>query len=282
MPRSRRFLDEVRTHFPGDEARVVRMSLIEETPVKQVRMAHLAIVGTHSTNGVAAIHSELLGRTAVRDFADMFPERFNNKTNGVTPRRWLLLANPDLSRLIMEAIGDSRIKDLAQLRNLIPLADDAAFVAYWEDIGERYGLNLEVVNRTIDPTFRFMTEDWDGQIRMDPSSPYAMARQVGLKARFDVACASDTDADRHGIISHSQRSGRGRNSRPLTVRWRMWSQAWWWGWAPAARRSSPPGALGSSCARAGCAISSVFRVRVRSRPRPEPWASPLSWIHQTW
>ena len=79
-----------------------------------------------------------------------------------------------------------------------------ASVAYYDAIGERYGLNLEVVNHTVDPTFRFMTVDWDGQIRMDPSSPYAMARMVGLKARFDVAFASDTDADRHGIVSHSQ------------------------------------------------------------------------------
>src|SRR5919108_1516289 len=126
---NRRFLDEVRTRFPGDAGRVVRMSLIEETPRKQVRMAHLAIVGTHSTNGVAAMHSELLRRTVVRDFADMFPERFNNKTNGVTPRRWLLLANPDLSSLVTEAIGDGWITDLSQLRHLIPLAEDAAFVA---------------------------------------------------------------------------------------------------------------------------------------------------------
>src|SRR5215813_2916069 len=79
-----------------------------------------------------------------------------------------------------------------------------ASVAYWAAIGERYGLDLEVVNRAVDPTFRFMTVDWDGQIRMDPSSPYAMARMVGLKDRFDVAFASDTDADRHGIVSHSQ------------------------------------------------------------------------------
>ena len=79
-----------------------------------------------------------------------------------------------------------------------------ASVAYWDAIGERYRLNLEVVNHTVDPTFRFMTVDWDGQIRMDPSSPYAMARMVGLKERFDVAFSSDTDADRHGIVSHSQ------------------------------------------------------------------------------
>jgi len=79
-----------------------------------------------------------------------------------------------------------------------------ASVGYWDAIGDRYGLNLEVVNHTVDPRFRFMTVDWDGQIRMDPSSPYAMARMVGLKDRFDVAFASDTDADRHGIVSHSQ------------------------------------------------------------------------------
>ncbi|MGO9157583.1 phosphoglucomutase (alpha-D-glucose-1,6-bisphosphate-dependent) [Mycobacterium sp.] len=79
-----------------------------------------------------------------------------------------------------------------------------ASVGYWDAIGDRYGLNLEVVNHSVDPTFRFMTVDWDGQIRMDPSSPYAMARMVGLKDRFDVAFASDTDADRHGIVSHSQ------------------------------------------------------------------------------
>ncbi len=124
---NRRFLDDVRKRFPGDEARVPRMSLIEEGPVRKVRMAHVAIVGTHSTNGVAAIHSELLRTRTVKDFAEMFPERFNNKTNGVTPRRWLLSANQGLARLITEAIGDGWITDLAQLRKLVPLAEDSAF-----------------------------------------------------------------------------------------------------------------------------------------------------------
>jgi starch phosphorylase len=124
---NRRFLDQVRQRFPGDEARVARMSLIQEGPKRQVRMAHLAIVGTHSTNGVARIHSGLLKARLVPDFAEMFPERFSNKTNGVTPRRWLLLANPPLARLITEAIGDDWIADLSQLRKLAPLADDAAF-----------------------------------------------------------------------------------------------------------------------------------------------------------
>src|SRR5437016_7008924 len=103
---NRRLLDGVRGRFPGDEGRVERTSLIEEGPGKHVRMANLAIVGSHSTNGVAAIHSELLRTTTVKDLAEMFPERFSNKTNGVTPRRWLLLANPALSRSITEAIGE--------------------------------------------------------------------------------------------------------------------------------------------------------------------------------
>jgi starch phosphorylase len=124
---NRRFIGEVQQRFPGDEDRVRRMSLIEETPAQQVRMANLAIVGTHSTNGVAQIHSDLLRTRVVADFAAMFPGRFNNKTNGVTPRRWLLHANPDLSRLITEAIGDRWVTDLSQLRRLLPLADDAAF-----------------------------------------------------------------------------------------------------------------------------------------------------------
>src|SRR3989475_2183309 len=126
---NRRFLDDVRTRCPGDEARVVRLSLIEERPIKQVRMAHLARVGSHRTHGVAAIHSRLLRTTVVQDFAEMFPQRFTNKTNGVTPRRWLLLANPALAGLITEAIGDGWITDLAQLRHLLSLAEDAAFVA---------------------------------------------------------------------------------------------------------------------------------------------------------
>jgi starch phosphorylase len=115
---NRRLLDTVRVRFPGDEARLQRVSLVEEGPAKNVRMANLAIVGSHSTNGVAALHSRLLRTTTVKDLAEMFPERFNNKTNGVTPRRWLLLANPALARTITEAIGDGWITDLAELGKL--------------------------------------------------------------------------------------------------------------------------------------------------------------------
>jgi glycogen phosphorylase len=124
---NRRLIDEVRSRFPGEEARIACISLIEEGPVRHVRMANLAIVGSHSTNGVAAIHSQLLRTVTVKDLADMFPERFSNKTNGVTPRRWLLLANPALARVITEAIGDGWIVDLGKLDQLKPLAEDGAF-----------------------------------------------------------------------------------------------------------------------------------------------------------
>jgi starch phosphorylase len=124
---NRRLLDEVRSRFPGDEGRTVRTSLIEEGTQRKVRMANLAIVGSHSTNGVAAIHSELLRTITVKDLAEMFPERFNNKTNGVTPRRWLLLSNPAFARAITEAIGDAWISDLSQLSKLKPFAEDKGF-----------------------------------------------------------------------------------------------------------------------------------------------------------
>jgi starch phosphorylase len=124
---NRRLLDLVRNRFPGDEKRTANISLIEEEPHRKVRMANLAIVGAHSTNGVAAIHSELLRTTTVKDLAEVFPERFNNKTNGVTPRRWLLLSNPALAGIITDAIGDRWITDLSQLSKLRPFANDKEF-----------------------------------------------------------------------------------------------------------------------------------------------------------
>ena len=124
---NKRLLEDVSRRYPGDVDRTRRMSLIEESDVKQVRMAHLAIVGSHAVNGVARLHTELLKSAVVPDFAEMFPERFSNKTNGVTPRRWLLACNPGLAALIGEAIGDRWIRDLDELRGLEPLAEDAAF-----------------------------------------------------------------------------------------------------------------------------------------------------------
>ena len=124
---NRRLMDDIRARFPGEEGRAARISVIEEGQEKHIRMANLAIVGSHSTNGVAAIHSKLLRETTVRDLAEAFPERFSNKTNGVTPRRWLRLANPPLAETISSAIGDGWITDLTRLKELRPLADDAAF-----------------------------------------------------------------------------------------------------------------------------------------------------------
>jgi starch phosphorylase len=124
---NRRLIDEVRTRFPGYEGRVERVSLVEESGERKVRMANLAIVGAHSTNGVAAIHSGLLRTMTVKDLAELFPQRFSNKTNGVTPRRWLLLANPALARCITDAIGDGWITDLSELEKLKPLASDRGF-----------------------------------------------------------------------------------------------------------------------------------------------------------
>ncbi len=130
---NRRFLDHVRGRYPGDEQRVQRMSLIEEGFQRKVRMAYLAITGSHSTNGVARIHSDLLRTHLVRDFAEMYPERFNNKTNGVTPRRWLLVANPALAQIVTDAIGDSWIEDLSQIAKIKPLADDSQFRELFRD-----------------------------------------------------------------------------------------------------------------------------------------------------
>ena len=121
-----RFLEEVRVRFAGDEARVRRMSLIAEGAERTVRMAHLALVGSHKVNGVAALHSDLVRRTLFPDFHAMWPERFTSKTNGVTPRRWLLQANPALARFISERIGNDWITDLPSLSRLESWAEDVA------------------------------------------------------------------------------------------------------------------------------------------------------------
>jgi starch phosphorylase len=131
---NRRFLEGVRASRRADEATISRMSLIEEGPVKQVRMANLAVIGSHSVNGVAALHTELLKKDLFKDFHALWPERFNNKTNGVTPRRWLLQANPGLARAITEVIGPEWVTDAARLRALEPLADDAGFRTLFREV----------------------------------------------------------------------------------------------------------------------------------------------------
>ena len=153
---NRQLLDEVRKRFPGDEGRVQRLSLVEEGTERKIRMADLAIVGSHSTNGVAAVHSKLLRTSTVKDLAEMFPERFNNKTNGVTPRRWLLQANPGLASAITEAIGEGWITDLRELSKLKPLAGDSglqdAFLASKAQAKVRFANWLKTTSgRIVDP-----------------------------------------------------------------------------------------------------------------------------------
>ena len=131
---NRRFLDEVRQQYPGDDGRVARLSLIGEGGEKRVRMANLACVGSHAVNGVARLHTTLLKETVLREFHELWPEKFSNKTNGVTPRRFLVLSNPGLARLITQAIGDTWVRDLDELRQLEPLADDAGFREEWRRV----------------------------------------------------------------------------------------------------------------------------------------------------
>ncbi|MGZ5026653.1 MAG: glycogen/starch/alpha-glucan phosphorylase [Methylobacter sp.] len=131
------FMSEVAAHWPGDKARLNRMSIIEEGEEQQVRMAYLAIVGSFSVNGVAQLHSQLLQQGLFRDFYELWPHKFNNKTNGVTPRRWLASCNPELAALITETIGDGWITHLDELKKLEPFADDAGFRARWRAIKQR-------------------------------------------------------------------------------------------------------------------------------------------------
>jgi starch phosphorylase len=129
-----RFLEQVRQRFPFDDARVRRLSLIDESGERSVRMAHLACVGSHAINGVARLHTDLLERTVLRDFHALTPEKFNSKTNGVSPRRFLLLSNPELASLISGAIGDGWPRDLEALRGLESFAGDAGFVEAWRAV----------------------------------------------------------------------------------------------------------------------------------------------------
>jgi len=129
-----RFLDEVRLQSLGDESKIAALSLIEEGGERYVRMAHLACVGSHAVNGVAELHSELLKSNVLRGFYELWPERFSNKTNGVTPRRWLVLANPRLTALLTETLGDAWVSDLDQLEGLDRFVDDAAFRERWAKI----------------------------------------------------------------------------------------------------------------------------------------------------
>jgi starch phosphorylase len=155
-----RFLDQVRARFPGDAGRVARMSLIDERGDKRVRMAHLATVGSHAVNGVAALHSDLLKASVLKDFYELWPERFSNKTNGVTPRRFVALANPGLRELITASIGDRWVAHLSELRKLEGFADDASFRQSWRAVKQANKHRLAAYLRRhtgveLDPTWLF-------------------------------------------------------------------------------------------------------------------------------
>lgn len=154
------FLEEVRIRFLGDEERIRRMSIIDESDQRYVRMAHLACVGSHAINGVAALHTQLLKRDVLKDFYELWPRKFSNKTNGVTQRRWMAVSNPLLSDLITEHIGARWIKDLSELKRLEPLAEDPAFRARWRGIKlenkrSLAALALEQTGVRIDPNSMF-------------------------------------------------------------------------------------------------------------------------------
>jgi len=155
-----RFLDEVRIRFYGDSARLARLSLIDEHGERYVRMAHLACVGSHAINGVAELHSRLMREDVLKDFHAMWPQKFTNVTNGVTPRRWLALSNPRLSRLVTDAIGNGWVSDLERLRLLEPLAGDAGFLHRWQAARRENKLDLarlvnECTGVAVDPSSMF-------------------------------------------------------------------------------------------------------------------------------
>jgi starch phosphorylase len=157
---NQRFLDEVAERYPGNERRLRDMSIIEEGPEKMVRMAHLAVIGSHSVNGVAELHSQLLKDRIFPDFHAFYPGKFNSKTNGITPRRWLLDVNQELSHLITEKIGEGWITDLDQLGGLEPFAKDTEFRRTWQEIKHYKKKQLaEYIQKkcdvTVDPTTMF-------------------------------------------------------------------------------------------------------------------------------
>jgi len=146
---NRRFLDEVSSRFPGDADRLRRMSIIEEGDPKTVRMAHLAVIGSHSVNGVSELHSDLLKTDLFKDFYELWPKKFNNKTNGITQRRWLLKANKPLSRLITDSIGDGWITDLNETKKLINFIEDSSFRKRWQEIKKENKKDLaDLIYRT--------------------------------------------------------------------------------------------------------------------------------------
>jgi starch phosphorylase len=152
---NRRFLDEARQRYPGDDARIARLSLIDESGERRVRMANLATVGSHAVNGVAALHTQLLQQTVLKDFAELWPERFYNVTNGVTPRRFMMLSNPPLTKLLNETVGEGWVTNLSLLKGLEARLSDAGFQEQWRRVKR---LNKEALARRIRERTRIAVE----------------------------------------------------------------------------------------------------------------------------
>ena len=157
---NQRFLNRVRAEYPNDKDKLSSLSLIDESGNKYVRMAHLACVGSHAINGVAELHTKLLQQSVLKDFYELFPEKFNSKTNGVTPRRWIVLSNPRLSKLITEKLGDHWIKELSKLRQLEAFVDDGVFRQRWREAKQGIKQDLtdytaQKLNITVDPNSLF-------------------------------------------------------------------------------------------------------------------------------
>jgi glycogen phosphorylase len=197
---NRRFLDLVRDRYPGDEKRLARMSLIEESPVRAVRMAHLATVGSHAVNGVARLHTELLKTSLLRDFYELSPSSFSNKTNGITPRRFLALDNPRLSALITESIGDRWTRDLDELRGVERFAEDSGFREAWRRVKRenKVVLAAEIQRRT--------------GVDVDPDSLF----DIQIK-RFHEYKRQHLNILRVVALYRELRAGNGRSSTPRTV-----------------------------------------------------------------
>jgi len=234
---NRRHLRQVANRFPNDGRRLARMSLIEEEPEKRVRMAHLSVVGSHAVNGVSQVHTGLVTGQLLRDFWEMTPGKFSNKTNGITQRRWLLKANPGLARLITRRIGDGWIKDLSQLERLRPLADDDDFKAGLREVKRAAKVHLaelvaEECSLHVDPDSLFDVQvkrihEYKRQLlnvlhilhrytrlKENPAAEfvprtfifagkaapgYAMAKLI-IKLINDLACIVNNDADMHGKL----------------------------------------------------------------------------------
>ncbi|MGH7796559.1 MAG: glycogen/starch/alpha-glucan phosphorylase, partial [Candidatus Binatia bacterium] len=197
---NRRFLDELRLRYPGDDQFLRRLSLIDESGEKYVRMAHLASAGSHAINGVAALHTELLKQTVLRDFYTVAPEKFLNVTNGVTPRRWIVLSNPKLSALVTSKIGDRWISDLEEeLERIEPFAVDPAFQKEWQTIkaDNKRALAAFIKERcgiSVDPQslFDIQVKRLHEYKRQHLNALYAITLYSQLKRGFDASVTPRT------------------------------------------------------------------------------------------